>query len=262
MSTVKPAPDEWRIPTPFQDQSGGRVTVPVRRPTFQSLALVVVFLHLADEFVARNRFENAALAASLTYALCVVLAWLSTASLRLVRTGDKLGRWSVAAVGGVGLGVSATTPFTTMDMARFAAVGVVLAASVICEAGYRVATKRTGAPARDTQVPSGPVGHAVTARAEIHAARSTLVDATLALDRAVKRGESITDENVRILRAEASGLAEQAEVFGALLDRLHTRRHTRRGAEASTASGRRRRLGAQRAGRGRPTSSGSRPSGE
>jgi hypothetical protein len=244
-------PQLWRLPTPFQDQSGGRITVPLHRPTPQSIAFLVVLLHLADELVTRTRFEHDELTAGLTYAMCVILAWTGAALLRRIDAGERIARWSVAVVGGIGICVSATPPFTRPELARLAVIALVVVVSAAGEAGYRLTAKPTGSPVADPPAPAPP---SLTSVDEIHAARTRLVDGRLALDRAISTGEPVPDETVRVLRAEIGGIGEEAAICTVLLERLEAPPDTgsRDAAPASRDQPRGRRgPGRRRAGRNR-----------
>jgi hypothetical protein len=59
--------------------------------------------------------------------------------------------------------------------------------------------------------------HVVSAIAELHAARSAMQSALIALDQAVNRGEYVDAAHVRLIQAELRGAGEEAAVFVALL---------------------------------------------
>jgi hypothetical protein len=92
----------------------------------------------------------------------------------------------------------------------------------------RVAARRRAA-ARRRHTASSPA--ALACVADIHAARSRLVDAVDAIDQARKADEPVADDTLRVLRAEVGGIAEEAELFVAKLRRLEDRCRARQRTE-------------------------------
>jgi hypothetical protein len=66
--------------------------------------------------------------------------------------------------------------------------------------------------------------HLQAAIAELHAARLSLQGAILAVRRAVDAGEPAAEANLRVIDAEFRGTAEEAAVFGVLLDHIRATR--------------------------------------
>lgn len=66
--------------------------------------------------------------------------------------------------------------------------------------------------------------HLQVAMAELHAARLSLQDVLLALDRARGAGQPIADSVLRVIDAEFRGTTEEAAVIGALLAGITARR--------------------------------------
>jgi hypothetical protein len=181
-----------------------------------------MLVHLADALIARLGLQHDAFVRGGTYALCVVLAGVSGPVLRRTGAGDRIDRWTVAAVGAVGavgIVLAAVFPPTGLDVAPLAAVGLVVLACLAGETGYRLDPSHRSA-GRGGAAPAVPAEQALTSVAEIHAARTHLVAAFVALDRAVAAGERATDETARILRAELDGIAEETAAYRARLERL------------------------------------------
>ena len=232
MPATDATPELWRLPTPFKDQSGGSVTIHMRRPTVRSVAFMVVLVHAADALLAWRGLQHDALSRWLSYAVCVLLAALAGALFRRLPGGDRIAWWSVAALGLVGIGVGGAAAFAHIHVTQLAAVALVVLVNLAGEAGYRLVRPAPPAPApppapRATPAPAtpGPVArdaehHALTSVALLHGARDALIDASTALDRAIAAGEDVADETVRILAAEVGGISEQAAFYAALLQRL------------------------------------------
>jgi hypothetical protein len=215
MPATDVTPEVWSLPTPFRDQSDGRVTIHMRRPTVRSVAFMVVLVQAADALVVWRGLQHDALSRSLSYAVCVLLAALSGALFRRLPGGDRVALWCIAALGLVGIGVGGVTSFAHFQVSQLVAVALVVLVNLAGEAGYRYV--RPIPPPPGAVAPAAAERHALTSVALLHDARGTLLDAFGALDRAIAAGEDVADETVRILKAEVGGISEQAAVYAALL---------------------------------------------
>lgn len=142
--------ERWLLPTPFRDSAGGRITIPINRPTLRAIVLLVPLAHLTETALAWSELQHRAAVAYPAYTLCVSIAAILSRAL--------------GARGWPGIGdrptlVCASTfllPGLWLDggpstAAPLFAISAVLALTLGGEVGYRLTTgriRRSGGAAR------------------------------------------------------------------------------------------------------------------
>lgn len=132
--------EQWLLPTPFRDSAGGRITIPVNRPTLRTIALVIPLIHLTETALALVELQHHAAVAYPAYTVCAfAAAFLSRAlGARGWAGPDRptLACASTFLLPGLWLdGAPSTAP-------PLLAISTVLAFTVGGEVGYRLTTGR------------------------------------------------------------------------------------------------------------------------
>jgi len=161
MSSRRHRPSKWPFPTPFRDSRGGRITIPVSRPSFHAVVLAVGFVTAAHAVLAASGLNHHAAASGMAYSMCVVGAGGMGALLTRHANGDRVSRGccGTLGVGGLFLG-GALTPQGPPETAPLVAVGVIVVLSVASEIGFRLWTRRANRrpPAGPPVLPPSPAG--------------------------------------------------------------------------------------------------------
>jgi hypothetical protein len=151
MPKTKRLRDQWFVPTPFRDGRGSTITVPLNRPTFNSLILLVALANVVDHCTGVGP-NTSVWTYAMLYLGCAVVA-LAGGALVARMTSDE--RASKICGGGVGLGGFALSGGPVPQIAivvLLAVAGLLIMIAVSVEAGFRLSRRQRHSGAGDREL--------------------------------------------------------------------------------------------------------------
>jgi hypothetical protein len=136
MPKTKRLRDQWFVPTPFRDGRGSTITVPLNRPTFNSLILLVALANVVDHCTGVG--PNTSVRTYVMLYLGCAVAALAGGALVVRMTSDE--RASKVCGAGVGLGGFALSGGSVPRIATvvlLVVAGLLIVIAVSVEAGFR-----------------------------------------------------------------------------------------------------------------------------
>jgi hypothetical protein len=142
MFTRHGTPD-CQLPTPFRDSSGGRITIPMSRPSLHSFVFLVGFTRIADGRLATDHLQHHATIWIATHSACVLLTVVSQNFVVRFAEGDRGARIIIGAIGVLGLWLGDTPASGASALPSMVMVGVAGLLTASGEICFRLSTRRT-----------------------------------------------------------------------------------------------------------------------
>lgn len=131
-------PEQWHLPTLFRDSSGGRITIPVSRPSLYAIPFLIGLGNTAAWLLSAADLQNHVVARAATYTLCAGGAW--TAS-RLTQRYIHEERFARACGGGVFAACWFADVSWSRDPLLLATLATVVLTTVAGEVAFQVSAR-------------------------------------------------------------------------------------------------------------------------